>query len=713
MKYLFYIFLFLVSFCTNLLQAQVKKPVVAKRPVPANNVEKAKIFAVAAVVKNGISLRWAPNSEQAWLTLNKYGYVVERYTVTRDNKFLQKPEKRTIKGAIKPLPLSQWDTTILIKDDYAAVIAQTLYGERLEMIMQDKDKGSVKSLVGTSTEKRQRFAMAMYAADHSFMAARMAGLAWHDNNAKKNEKYLYRVYSTVPSNELVIDTAKVFIGLDDKRPLPKPAEILPEPGDKNVNLAWEFDNLKEYYGSYYVERSDDGGKSFHRIDERPSTKLTSTSESNANGSMFYSDTLTDNTTEFKYRIAGVTIFDEVGPYSDIVTVKGVAKIETAPHITGAKNVTDGKGILEWQVEDSVVKYFKYFELNTASIAEGPYRVVKTNIPTTERSVVLDSVSSDAAYLTLTAVAKEGENKVSMPYLLQAEDSIPPAIPQGLTGTIDSNGVVKLSWLNNTDKDIRGYKLYKSNVKDQELTPMIDTICYTNNFSDTVQIKNLNNKIYYSIKAIDKRYNQSEYAPILVVKKPDFVPPTQPVFKEFVFEDTAVIVNWINSADADLMYTKLLKKNLSDVANDWELVKQFDKNKVSNYIDKTCKGGDSYAYTLISIDSSNLSSTPALPLTVQIPKAFDKSAVKKLEVEVDRDKRNITVSWSIVTKQAISQLELYRGTDKEKLNLYKVLEANEVNYIDNDLKINTKYQYGVRVIFEDGKTSEIKIKKTNY
>lgn len=695
------------------MQAQVKKPLPAKRPVQKSTEQKATLFAVAAVVKNTISIRWAPNTEQAWLELNKYGYVVERYTVTRDNKFLPKPEKRVVKGLIKPLPLKDWDTTILIKDDYAAVIAQTLYGERLEMIMQDKDKGSIQSLVGTSTEKRQRFAMAMYAADHSFKAAQMAGLAWHDKNVKKNEKYLYRIFSPIPATELKIDTAKVFIGLEDEKPLPKPAEILPEPGDKNVNLAWEFDNFKEYYGSYYVERSDDDGKSFHRIADRPVTKLTSTGEDSPNGSMFYSDTLTDNATEYKYRIAGVTIFDEVGPYSEIVTVRGITKIETAPHITGAKNVADGKGILEWQVEDSVVKYFKYFELNAAVIAEGPYKVIKTNIPTTERSVALDSVSSDAAYLTLTAVAKEGENKVSMPYLLQAEDSIPPAIPQGLKGIIDSNGVVKLSWIDNTDRDIKGYKLYKTYVQGQELTPMIDSVWYNSNFSDTVQIKNLNSKIYYSIRAVDKRYNQSEYAPIVVVIKPDVIPPSQPVFKEFNFEDTAVVLNWVNSYDGDLMFTKLLKRNLSSEANEWELVKQFETNKSTVYIDRTCKGGDSYAYTLVSIDSSNLSSAPSIPLTVQIPKAFNKSAIKKLDAEVDRDKRNITLSWTVVTKQAISQIELYKGTDNEKISLYKVLDGNELSFIDDDLKVNTKYQYGVRVVFEDGKTSEIKIKKTNY
>jgi len=329
----------------------------------STNPPNAKLIAVASVVSNGISLRWAPDNENAWVQLNKYGYVVEKYTVMRDGKMLSKVEKRIFK-VIKPMPLKYWDTTILNKDDYAAVIAQSLYGESFDMIMADKK--NVQSLVSLSNEKQQRFAMAMYAADHSFKAARMAGLGWVDPSIKKDEKYLYRIYSPIPQSILRLDTAKVFIGLSDDKELPKPAEILALPADKVVMLAWEFDNYSNVYGSYFVERSDDNGQSFHRISERPVTKLVNSTAGVPNGSMVYSDTLTNNTAQFKYRIVGLTIFDEVGPYSDTISVKGITKIETAPHILGAENVQDGKGILKWQVEDSIANKIKHFQINESS-----------------------------------------------------------------------------------------------------------------------------------------------------------------------------------------------------------------------------------------------------------------------------------------------------------------------------------------------------------
>jgi hypothetical protein len=97
----------------------------------------------------------------------------------------------------------------------------------------------------------------------------------------------------------------------------------------------------------------------------------------------------------------------------------------------------------------------------------------------------------------------------------------------------------------------------------------------------------------------------------------------------------------------------------------------------------------------------------------LPDAFDKSAIRKFDAAADRDARNITLTWSLSAGQKISQIEIYKATEKEKLSLYKVLGNDAADFVDTELKVNSKYQYGVRVIFFDGKNSEIKIKKVNY
>jgi hypothetical protein len=92
----------------------------------------------------------------------------------------------------------------------------------------------------------------------------------------------------------------------------------------------------------------------------------------------------------------------------------------------------------------------------------------------------------------------------------------------------------------------------------------------------------------------------------------------------------------------------------------------------------------------------------------------KIAIKKLAALIDRDKRQITLNWEPIVKD-ISQYEIFRGEDKEKLSLYKVMDATEqtISFTDTDLRVNTKYQYGIRAIYSDGRASAIIIKDVTY
>jgi hypothetical protein len=157
-----------------------------------------------------------------------------------------------------------------------------------------------------------------------------------------------------------------------------------------------------------------------------------------------------------------------------------------------------------------------------------------------------------------------------------------------------------------EKDLMGYKVFKTYVKGQEVTSIMDTVWKSNSFTDTVNIKNLNSKIYYAVVAIDKRYNQSGFSPLLEIKKPDVIPPSQPVFKDYAVADTVLTLTWVNSYDEDLKYTKLLRKGLSDSLAKWDTIKQFNRgSSVTEYKDISAKSGNAYAYTLISVDSSGI------------------------------------------------------------------------------------------------------------
>jgi hypothetical protein len=87
----------------------------------------------ANVKKDMIQLRWGVNSALAWKQTNRSGFIIERYTVVRDRVILSPAEKTILTPLpLKPQPLNQWES-LATANDYAAVIAQALYGEDFEL----------------------------------------------------------------------------------------------------------------------------------------------------------------------------------------------------------------------------------------------------------------------------------------------------------------------------------------------------------------------------------------------------------------------------------------------------------------------------------------------------------------------------------------------------------------------------------------------------
>ena len=91
----------------------------------------AQVHVRTRVRKDAILLRWAANTPMSWKQTNRYGFNVERYTVVRDSQILPQAEKKSI-GMIKAKPLNDWEKLVQ-SNNYAAIIAQALYGESFEL----------------------------------------------------------------------------------------------------------------------------------------------------------------------------------------------------------------------------------------------------------------------------------------------------------------------------------------------------------------------------------------------------------------------------------------------------------------------------------------------------------------------------------------------------------------------------------------------------
>ncbi|MDY6373835.1 MAG: hypothetical protein SPK91_05435, partial [Bacteroidales bacterium] len=130
---------------------------------------------------NGVKLRWSASDASSWRRTNECGFTVERYVVKENGQLVDTPVKQVINSHVKAEPLNNWEQ-ISKRSNYAAIIAQALYGDTFTVGSQSQ--GSISALVNISREQEQRFLTSMYASEMDYEAACMAGWGMTDTDVK-------------------------------------------------------------------------------------------------------------------------------------------------------------------------------------------------------------------------------------------------------------------------------------------------------------------------------------------------------------------------------------------------------------------------------------------------------------------------------------------------------------------------------------------------
>lgn len=676
-------------------------------------VAEPQIVVMARPQQNGtIMLRWAVTTPLAWRKLNEYGYELKRYTITRNNTTLAQPVEKSI-GVFKPRPLEEW-MPFVEQNDNAAVVAQSLYGEGFDVEGMDQ----LSAIVNLAEEQEQRFTWGLYAADQDYEVAQLAGLGFVDMEVYPNEKYLYKITSMVPEDVLPIQEGGVFVGLQDYEDLPKPLDLAVVFFDGKSMLSWNYAIHNQVYNSYFIERSMDGIR-FERLNDLPLTTLNN-SEKTDPLRMFYTDSIT-NGNMYHYRIRGKTPFGEISPVSETVSGKGEKTLAFVPHITSKYYEDDKTVLLEWEFLEEGNNLISGFELNRSDNVDGPYKAVVKNIPPEARKVRYDSLMP-TNYMTITALGKNGGSRTSFPALFQPVDSVPPHKPKGFHGTVDSLGMVTLTWEPNIDKDILGYRIFKGHNRNEEYSQITISPHQAIIYYDSVSVKDLNSKVYYQLIAVDQRFNMSEPSDVLEIKKPDFIKPTQPVFKSYEIKEGKVHLTWANSSSEDVVKHQIYRREKD--SEGWMLIYEIDSRQAtvssiknieslptaqlptSYWVDGEVREGQQYSYTLVAIDDSSLESDPAPPLTVIIPKITLYPPLEGLYGEADREKGNITIRWKAYNETNATKIAIYKGKKAGSMNLLREVAPDTKGIVDHKVSPNNEYVYLLQPVFGDGRVGGV-------
>ncbi len=656
--------------------------------------QKPGVKLLAKSKSGSILLRWAPTNSFAWTQANQKGYRIERFTIARRNEVVKKPEKLLLTSVpLKPKPLEQWKTDAE-KNDYSAIAAQAIYGSSFQVTL--PQNGSFTEVVNRSKEQEQRFSFALFSADHSFQTAKLSALGFKDSTAKKDERYLYRVYVANQDSKIKLDTGIFYLGVQDTVGLTPPMNLTAQFADRLILLKWPKSFVQQAYTSFIIERSEAGGE-FIRRNSAPYINSTYDPESE----IFFQvlDSLPKNDAEYQYRIRGVSPFGEIGPESERVSGRGFQTLDAKASITEAKE-ENGKVNVQWRVIGKR-NLITGFYLERASEASKTFQRLNDKPLSPESATYTDQTPLSTNYYRIRTVGSNEQSSTSFPVLVQLVDSIPPAQPQGLKVKVDTTGIAKLSWTSNRETDLLGYRVYRSNFLSAEFSQINPSTLSLASYSDTMNIKTLSTKIFYKLAAFDKRLNRSLFSQVVEAELPDVIPPMPPFIKEIRPEASGILIRWTTSASEDVVSYQLLRKAKDSVQ--WKLIKGFKIEDSTSYIDRRVRPKMNYQYRMIAIDKGGLKSTPSNSVSVIAPDVDERQSIKDITAEVDRENKSITLKWKY-SNQNVSRYLIYRSANGEMLTLYKSVPGNSQGFYDAYLNINTTYNYRVKALLNDGAES---------
>jgi fibronectin type 3 domain-containing protein len=666
--------------------------------VPAAWAQPAGIKVIARAKADSVLLRWAPTSALAWEIANKTGYIIKRYTVFKEGEVTPNAQQSRLilANTVKPWPLEKWET-IAKKDKYAAIAAQALYGKSFTL---SNPSSNAIQFANQSAERDNRWSFALFTADQSSAAASAMGLRFVDRSIRKGEKYLYRVSVAHQNKDYPIDSGAVWIDPSDKLELPPPEEVKAEFGDQSVLLRWNTLYHETIYSSYKVERSDDEGKIFRPTDDLAFTTTRPAYAANTHVS-YYMDSLPRNNKVYFYRVIGVTPFGEQGPPSEIVKGVGLGSANgVIAVVTIAEERKEGV-YLEWRYPPESIQNISGFVIARSTSSKGPFKDLTPSILSINTLTFLDKKPGPINYYVVRAIGKDGKTTTSFPYMVQLEDNTPPKVPIELSGKINQQGMVTLQWKPNSESDLIGYRVFRSNSLHEEFVQITRDVIQAATYVDSISLNTLTRKVYYKVVASDNRYNLSDYSAPLTLTRPDIIPPAMSPFIQSESKGNVILLRWQPCSSDDVAHYELFRSLRGDTTR--SLVKRIAKDTTS-FTDKLIEPGTKYTYHLVVKDSAGLSSVPAKASVTCVDYGI-RPAIAEILSKIDRENRRIILQWSYQMKN-IRGFQLYRAAGESPLRLYHFLEANKIQFIDKEVRVNTRYTYQVRAIFTDGAESEM-------
>jgi hypothetical protein len=179
----------------------------------------------------------------------------------------------------------------------------------------------------------------------------------------------------------------------------------------------------------------------------------------------------------------------------------ITVVEVPGSVTGLRATVDQKRIeIEWQPPLERPDLVSGYLVSRSGRAE--------TIAVTEPRLEDVNYQSGETY-TYSVIPIRGSGSQAVPgtgprtIQIQAVDRLPPAVPAGLEGVASDPGGF-LTWNANTERDLSGYRVFRSDRPDNGFVPVTEELHTTNAFFDP----GYRTGLYYVVSAVDESGNES-------------------------------------------------------------------------------------------------------------------------------------------------------------------------------------------------------------
>lgn len=535
--------------------------------------------------------------------------------------------------------------------------------------------------------------------------ARYGGLYYKDETAVVGQTYVYMLVVSDGTKKLPAAFSEPIMAKAFQA-LKAPEGLLSKAGNRTVTLTWK---RSDNFMFYHVFRKK-GYEKEVQLTKKPILVPDAVGGKEFTPAYTDTDTTLQGGMAYGYRIAGVDYFGNMSEYSTPSTafVRDLTPPQAAQEVIVIKK--GNKAVITWKPSPSA-KCIGYNVYRSFQI-DGNYLKLNTVLLPLETASFEELIQNEnlTHHYYIEAVDEFGNKGVSNIARIIGVDTTPPSAPT-VADSKTGKGFVSIKWRANTEKDLLGYRVYRSITNEVESFNLIHVkpIRQTTFLDSLPQVAQ--NKFYYKITAVDSAYNES-VGTILTLKMPDIVAPHAPILNDITLDKGKVTLQWETPPNSDLKGFTVFRRTVSDTVREFtKITPALISPKLSSFTDASVQSGRGYEYVLTAVDSSDNYSKRSASKLIYVSSSESLSIPQLLTADYDSSSRAIKIHWRMAAKETAVRLYLLKKENDGNF-MPILLKEERDEYLLREVEPNSgEYRFKIRMLAANGtlvESNELKI-----